>query len=240
MTDFFQFLLGGLISSGVLLAAAIFVFKLSFEKLLDKQVEAFKAQLSRDIEFLKNDLAKDLEQVKSAFARDLEVIRSELRIDEAAKDARFRSLLEFRGRQLSDFYWPLYLALQKDNAIWRRILDKRDATDELRKKVGTVIERDIVMPNHERMVALIESNLHLAEADERLENDLLQFIRYVSVNQSIHIIGDNDAYPAKLGEKWPRHLYPKIEQRTKALQAEYDLLVKRRVADARAPLNGTV
>ena len=29
--------------------------------------------------------------------------------------------LEFLERQLTEFYWPLYWGLQKDNAVWQRV-----------------------------------------------------------------------------------------------------------------------
>src|SRR5690348_9740877 len=31
--------------------------------------------------------------------------------------------IEILGRQLSEFYWPVYLRLQRDNAVWDRIMD---------------------------------------------------------------------------------------------------------------------
>ncbi len=238
MSEFIHTLLAGLLSGGTLLVAAVFVFKLSFERLLDKQIEVFKAELSRDLEVLKSDLAKDLERVKASFSEELEIIRSGLRIDEATKDVRFRSLLEFRGKQLANFYWPMYLGLQKDNVIWRRILDKRDAKDDLKKQVGAIIERDVVIPNHERMVALIEENLHLAEADEELDALLLRYIRHVAVYKAIRVAGEEMVFPLKLGEEWPHDLPQRIETKTKALQAEYDMLLERQRAGAETSEEG--
>jgi hypothetical protein len=232
MTDFLQSLLGSLVAGGGLIAAAIYIFKQSFERLLDKQVELFKSDLARDLEHLKSDLAKDLEAVKLTSAQGLEIVKSGHRIDEAAHDAKFRSLLEFRGKQLRDFYWPLYIGLQKDNVIWRRILDKRDSSNELRKKVGAVIERDVVLPNHAALVALIEENLYLAEADKELEGLLLAYIRHVSVYRAIRNAGEEMIFPLKLGEEWPHDLFPRIEERTLRLQADYDDMLRSQEAQA--------
>ncbi|MEM9080840.1 MAG: hypothetical protein AAGC74_09135 [Verrucomicrobiota bacterium] len=276
MSDFIQTLLGNLLATGGLLAASIYIFKQSFERLLDKRVEAYKGQLAEDLEHLKANLAAGLEQVKLASAKNLELLRSDKRAEENAKDAefrtllehlkaelaasleqvrlasaknlehlksekrteentkdaRFRSLLEFRGKQLRDFYWPLYLGLQKDNVMWRRILDKRDSNNELKKNVGAVIERDVVLPNHSELVRLIESNLYLAEADKELEQLLLGYIRHVSLYQAIRTAGEEMIFPLKLGEEWPHDLFPRIKERTHILQAEYDAMLKNQEREA--------
>ena len=113
LTEALETFLAGLLSSGVVMSASVFLFRVAFEKRMQKEIESFKAELGEK----------------------LEAVKSKLKVGEAQEDAKFRQLLDFRARQLSDFYWPLYIGLQKDNVIWRRILDKSDAKDELGKRL---------------------------------------------------------------------------------------------------------
>ncbi len=126
---------------------------------------------------------------------------------------------------MREFYWPVYFGLQKDNVIWRRILDKRDSKDELQRSVGGVIESDVVLPNHARLVSVIEENLYLAEADEELEKLLLAYVRHVAVYTSMRTAGEELMFPIKEGEAWPDGLFPAIESRLRSLQADYNRLL---------------
>jgi len=201
--SFLETVLASLFSSGAVIAAAAYIFKVAFEKRMEQEVESFKA----------------------ALGERLAELESRLRIGEAREDVRFRQLLEFRAEQLSEFYWPLYIGLQKDNVVWRRILDKRDGTDELKKRVGTVVERDVVLPNHERLVTLIEKHIHLAEADEELEWLLLVYIRHVAIYKAIRTAGEENVFPISAGEEFPHGLFPAVERRVRELQEDYNRLL---------------
>jgi hypothetical protein len=132
--------------------------------------------------------------------------------------------IELLDRQLSEFYWPVYLRLQKDNAVWRRILDTRSA-DELRQKIGNGIERNFILPNHEEIVALIESKIHLVRADKLLFDQLLGYIRHIAVYKALRSANVYEVHPIHLGEPWPEELFGAIENRVKELQKEYDTLL---------------
>lgn len=124
-------------------------------------------------------------------------------------------------RQLSEFYWPIYLRLQKDNAVWERILDRTDGDDELRQAVGSEIERNVVLPNHLEIVNIIETKAHLAEADGTMMKLLQTYLRHIAVYQSMRAAGCYDKDPIYLGEPWPAGFFEAIEQRTLTLQQEY-------------------
>ena len=59
------------------------------------------------------------------------------------EDLRRTKNLELIERQLSNFYWPLYFRLQKDNAVWSRLLDRDIRKDDQRRKVAETIEKDL-------------------------------------------------------------------------------------------------
>ncbi|MCP4214602.1 MAG: hypothetical protein GY765_08090 [bacterium] len=138
--------------------------------------------------------------------------------------------LEFLERRLSEFYWPLYWGLQKDNAVWEKILDRKDK-DPLKREIGIAIEEDFILPNHHTMVDIIQSKIHLAEKDNELEKFLLQYVRHVAVYRSMRKAG-NEEEPLTQGEPWPGKLFPIIERHTKKFQREYDTLVIRNFGDS--------
>jgi len=131
-------------------------------------------------------------------------------------------------RQLSEFYWPVYLRLQKDNAVWAKILDKHHGDDDLRKAVGHEIEMTTILPNHDEIVNIIETKSHLAEPDEKLLGLLQQYLRHIAIYKAMRNAGCYDKDPIYLGEPWPAELFPIIEERTQSLQKQYEAYLKTR------------
>ena len=161
---------------------------------------------------------KAIERLKYA-----EALRNEL------TKQRFITRLQLIERQLTEFYWPIYLRLQKDNVVWERMLDKSREDNEPLQKIGTVIETDFILPNHEEMVEIIESKIHLAQLDEELLEALLSYIKHIAVYKAARSAGFLDLHNTQknLLPPWPENLYPAIERRTKVLQNEYDDLLAR-------------
>jgi hypothetical protein len=127
-------------------------------------------------------------------------------------------------RQLSEFYWPVYLRLQKDNTVWRRLLDKDREAEDPRSRIGSRIEADVILPNHRELVEIIEAKIHLAEADAALQNALLCYIDHVAVYNAAIAAGFTDLHGSQkeLLTPWPKELFPLIEARTLKLQQEYE------------------
>jgi hypothetical protein len=138
---------------------------------------------------------------------------------------KFATQLQLMERQLSEFYWPIYLRLQKDNVVWRRILDRKKAGDDPLQKIGTEIETNFILPNHGEIVKIIETKIHLAKLNDELLQPLLAYIKHVAVYKAAKDAGYTDLLPIHLQEPWPADFFPAIEKRTKALQGEYDKLL---------------
>jgi hypothetical protein len=167
-------------------------------------------------------LNRALERIKSQFA-----LRNEFAKLRDAKE------LEFLDKQLSQFYYPLYIRLHIDGAVWHRILDRAAGQDDLRQKVGDLIERTVILPNHEEMVKIIQSNIHLAESDQEAFDAMLTYVRHVAVYKAMREAGCRDKDPLALGEPWPKTLLPQIEATTARLQQRYDTLASAHLANAR-------
>ena len=158
-------------------------------------------------------LNRAIERFKAA-----EALRNEL------YKQRFAAKLNRVERQLSEFYWPIYLRLQMDNTVWRRLLDKnRDDSDPL-KVIGNQIEVDFLLPNHGEIVKIIESKIQLAEPDKALQALLLEYINHVAIYNAATTAGFKDLHNTQreLLTPWPDGLFGAIEARTLSLQKNYE------------------
>ena len=81
-------------------------------------------------------------------------------------------------RRLSEFYWPLHSRLMRDDVIWRKVFyDLRPNSGQkppdwaagmsmdARQKLAEEIEAKVLLPNHLEAVGIIQSAIHLANAD---------------------------------------------------------------------------
>jgi hypothetical protein len=128
-------------------------------------------------------------------------------------------------QQLSHFYWPIYLHLQKDNLIWERLMERDQDPDSPQSRLSMQIESGVILPNHKEALAVIESNLHLA-GDPKIVEASLRYVRHVKVYEMLRAAGIKED-PVSFGEPYPRDYFFVIEKRVDALQAEYDKLIVR-------------
>lgn len=155
-------------------------------------------------------------------SRALERFKSQQALDNEFRKQRATARLQLLSQQLSEFYWPLYLRFQKGNAVWERILDSRNGQDEVRRRVGEQIETGYILPNHDDIVRLIESKIHLARGDDELLDVLVRYMRHIAVYKALRASDCRDVDPIHLQEPWPQQLFPLVEKRTRALQREFD------------------
>jgi AAA+ superfamily predicted ATPase len=143
------------------------------------------------------------------------------RREELAKLRRDKKL-EILERQLSEFYWPLYLRLEKDNLIWQQVFTR---DNQLSPDVRERLEAHFILPNHEEILEILESKIHLARASEDLSKQIFQYIRHIAIYQAIRGAGISDKDPMDFNEPFPQDLYRLVNEKKDALQAEYDKLL---------------
>ena len=129
-------------------------------------------------------------------------------------------------KRLSQFYWPIYLRLQRDNVVWKRILDRQTSIDDERSRLAYQIEESVLLPNHAEIVKIIESNMHLAGADVTFERHVMEYMRHVDVYQSLRTVGIKDKDPIHFGEPYPQGFFEALSERLRKYQAEYERLLK--------------
>jgi len=126
--------------------------------------------------------------------------------------------------RLREFYWPIYLRLQRDNIVWEKILPKNKASPEERK-LARQIEEDILLPNHAEILTIIRSGMHHVRDDKELERSLLAYVRHADVYRCLRAANIWDKDPIRFGEPYPPDFFQLIDRNVKLLQAEYDRIL---------------
>ena len=67
-------------------------------------------------------------------------------------DAEGDNQAKLINQQLSEFYRPIYVRLQRDNRSWLAILDKKKPDDSLDYRLSESIERTFILPGLRELV----------------------------------------------------------------------------------------
>lgn len=141
---------------------------------------------------------------------------------------RLNAELELIEKQISDFYWPIYLRLEKDNIMWHRIKSLSSAKDVLPEAASNVIEREFILNNHQEIIDIIESKIHLAgniANNRELMNELLKYIKHIAIYKTIRSVKELYKFnPIDFKEPFPDNLYPLIQRNFYELQDKYESL----------------
>ena len=160
--------------------------------------------------------------------RAMEGYKSRKAIENQMAKIRDEKRLEFLERQLSEFYWPLYIRLEKDRSIWKRILDINKETNSLDQRMGVAIEKEVILPNHQAMIQLIETRIHLAQPESKLMAELMRYVKRATEYQALREAGDTSHFSTdEIGTDWlHQDLFEEIKRITETLQSQYNALVK--------------
>lgn len=138
--EFLNYLVAGLLSGGLVLAASIYLFQQAFSRLLDKQMEVFKQQLQ---------------------------------VDTKMRELTLKSQIDFRERQLGEFYGPIYAYLRRGKPIYRLWVEGR--LDEIEPDINRLF-----VEANDAIVAIILGKSHLV-AGARVPDSFTRFLTHVAV-----------------------------------------------------------
>jgi hypothetical protein len=144
-------ILSGVLSSTVVLAVIFFVGRESFRALLKRELEAFKFELTSK----------------------LETIKSELGIEATRKQLTLQSQIQFKERQLSEFYGPIYAHL-------KRIRPIDDLLNENRIQPIDDVARQVVRESNNKIVDIILTKSSLIQGD-RIPESYTHFLTHVAI-----------------------------------------------------------
>ncbi|MGH7843438.1 MAG: hypothetical protein ACREQT_18215 [Candidatus Binataceae bacterium] len=155
----------------------------------------------------------------------LERLKTDLNLrSDVAKEQR-----QELGQELSQFYYPIYLRLEKDNTVWKRFLGSEQKPGE--EKIEVELERSFILPNHDQIVKIIDEHIDLVKDDQELWTQILKYERHVAVYKALRATGDRRV-PLELGEPWPEKFFPLIKERTEQIQAKYDGLLRQQSGES--------
>lgn len=191
---------------------------------LNKRFEIFKNETNE--KYHQRQLIAELENYQKQQISELE---NQLAI------AQYNAELEFIERQISEFYWPIYLRLEKDNVMWKRIKSLSSEKNVLPEAASEAIEKDFILKNHQEIVEIIESKIHLAENSansKELIDELLKYIKHVAVYKTIRSIKELQKFnPIDLNEPFPQKIFPLIENNFRELRKRYESLKKAKLGE---------
>lgn len=94
--------------------------------------------------------------------------------------------------------------------------------------MAKLVEKEFILKNHQEIVYIIESKIHLAENSansKELINELLKYIKHVAVYKTIRSIKELQMFnPIDLNEPFPQNIFPLIENNFRELQNRYEHL----------------
>lgn len=166
MKDFLLNILLSIASSATAITIVAFIGNELFKNVLSRKLEAFKNELSGQAK------AREL-ALKSEFDKQLEAIRHEMGVEAKTRELTLRSQIEFKERQLAEFYGPIYALLKRGTPIihnWRlgRLRD-----------VGQQIKAKLIKANNQIEEILLNRS-HLIEGEE-IPDSFIRFLTHVTV-----------------------------------------------------------
>lgn len=186
--------------------------------------------LNKRFEVFKNDMNEKSRQRQLIAELENQQKQQIAELENQLAMERYNAELEFIEKQISEFYWPIYLRLEKDNVMWKRIKSLSPENNVLPESASAAIEQEFILKNHQEIVEIIESKIHLAESSansRELINELVKFIKHVAIYRTIRSISElRQVNPVDLNEPYPANLFPLIEQNFRELQNRYEQLKK--------------
>lgn len=136
----------------------------------------------------------------------------EIRIN--LRDKRF----QLYERQLSEFYWPIYIRLHNNNSVWMRILSKGELYDKLENSIALTIENDVIIKNHKEIEEIIKSSIQIALPDKKLIDAIKDYLKHVEIYKALKVANVNDVFPADFKASYPEQFIRLIADKTFYLQ----------------------
>ncbi|ACY17183.1 hypothetical protein Hoch_4692 [Haliangium ochraceum DSM 14365] len=175
-------------------------------------------------------LNKRMELFRSSRSFMNAILEQRRSIDTKLLLARRDRRMAFLQAQLSELYWPLYLRLEKDNTMWKRLEHLRregepPRVNALPESAARAMEQGYILPNHHEAVALIEKHAHLIDDSEVLAQ-MLRYVKHVATFDALRASDEfPETNPSTLGEPFPEELFPLVERKLASLRKEYEQML---------------
>lgn len=188
------------------------------ELTLTKYSSELQNESNRLIELMRQNFQSEQLSQQSSLNIQFEKIKSKLDFSNEIGKIKMEKQINFIEKQLEEFYWPIYLRLEKNNAIYGSMG---------KQYVGITLDTAVILPNHIEIVKIIEEKIYLATPSEQLLATITKYVRHVKVYWALRKLGNTTSYPDDLGSQYdyPTEFYTLIKDETQILQAKYNELV---------------
>lgn len=130
--------------------------------------------------------------------------------------------VDFRERQLAEFYWPIFIRLEQSELLHREISDSRGMGEQ---HVKDIVASDVLIPIHDEIVKIIELRTYVAEAETDLRELLLQYVRDVTSYKAMCVSEDSTTVRRTSQAPASEQLHSRIRMKTMELQERYEYLL---------------
>ena len=169
---------------------------------------------------------KSLEKIKFENAKYLELEKQNTQLKNKIVESAREKGLETVEKQLSEFYYPIYFRLQKDNAIWRLSPKLNQNNQALPNEANEIIENEYILKNHKEIVEIIENKAHLIEINDELQEQINLYLKHMAVYDTIRKVDVLKKFnPIDFEAPFPKKFYLTVENRIKKLQEEHEKLL---------------
>jgi hypothetical protein len=104
------------------------------------------------------------------------------------------SLLTYHTQRLNTFLYPLLYDIERDDAVYVEMYQK-DKAIPTKSDLGRLIEMDVILPNHDKILSLLENNSAYIGNSTQLRDTIKQYQRHIAVLKALRKQGDfSDAY----------------------------------------------
>ncbi|GEM_PF-5541963 len=163
-----------------------------------------------EINKIKEQLTADISKINSQHQRQIELLIEGTRQQREKQISEIQ--LDFVGKQLSEFYWPIYSRLEK-----RQSLKSNSEGTYINDRIDTLLQ----LKNHLEIIDILETNMHLATPDEDFISASNKYIEYVGLFESFKKM-KFVTIPDELDLVFPDQFYDIVKERTLALQQFYN------------------
>ncbi len=107
------------------------------------------------------------------------------------RDSDRRSAITYHERRLGELLYPLYYLLREDDVIYEDMYEK-GSNPAKKTAFGLIVERQTILPNHQKIAALLGEKSFLLGSAEELKGKSEQYDRHLAILKALRENGNNE------------------------------------------------
>jgi hypothetical protein len=153
--------------------------------------------------------------------KKLETLKSQQALLIEESKLKFSRLLEFRERQLAEFYWPLVFRLEIDKVVWHEVLKIQDDSSQGRERASKIVE-EYILPNDKAIQRILESKSHLSENEAQALELALRYVGNAAAYKAEQLGGLDSDRPVQRDQRLTHEFHKSLREAALRLQKKYD------------------